>query len=1076
MKKEFAIFLISVFSFVYLSDLNSQATTQASMEGIVIDSDGFPLPGAYVIATHVPSGTEYGVVTRDDGRYNIPAMRIGGPYTIKISYIGFETKTYKDLQLRLGQSFELNIELSDGVELETIEILAFESRVLNEGKKGSSTNISKADIESMPTISRSIQDFTRLTPQSSGTSFGGQDEKAINFTVDGSILTNAFGLGGALPGASTNSSPISLDAIEEVQVNLAPYDVTQGGFVGAGINAKTRSGDNEFRGSIFYNQRNESFVGTNAKGSRVQTTDFNVQQFGFRLGGPIIKNKLFFFINGEFEDRMDPGTAFLAAAPGREGDNVTRVQKEDLENLRTLLTNRFDYDPGRFEDFSLPTSSIKFLAKIDYNINKQHNLSVRFNMMESKQGRENARTSFGFGGRNRNLFSMNFENSNYLLNDNFYSGIIELNSIYSNKYSNNLTVGYTAQKNFRSWGGGDFPAVDILKDGRNYISFGTDILSPNRALNSDIFQVQNNFTAYFKEHTLTMGANFEMFKFGYTFTPAFFGQYVFNSLDDFYRSVNGEEVELRRFMRNYSGLISGSVPTAFTDAYIASAYIQDEFYLGRRLKFTAGIRLDVPFYGNTAIRNPAVEELEFNRPNGTAFNINTSRLPDPQYMFNPRFGFNWDVSGDRSFQIRGGSGFFTGRPIYINISNMVNSNGLTIGQIREDNTTNFPFSPDINAHTPPGLDAPETYDLSYIEPGFRNPQVWRSNLALDKSLGGGFIATIEGLYTRQINDLLFYESNLIAPERNMAGPDNRPLYGFSDEENRINQNITNATVMANTDQGYSYSLTLQIQKEFKKNFKVMTAYNYGVAKNIADGNTQHFLSYENIHSIRGGNYPELGFSLDDQRHRFITSVSYRKDFGKKMWTGISLFYELANQGVFSYVLNGDANGDLVAGNDLMFVPTTEQLQQMNFEPLVLGGVTYSADEQRALFDNFINQDRYLSNRRGQYAERHGVQLPMVGRLDFSLTHNVLIGKGKNQNQLQFRVDVMNITNLLNNNWGVGTTFINDAPLTITSIDGDSRPTYQLNPVGRQLTQESFTRTANILDVWQMQFGIRYIFN
>jgi len=1082
MRRSFTQVLInSIFFWVLgVGNLFAQTTTNASMGGLIQGEDGEPLIGVNIFATHIPSGTEYGASTRVNGRFSIPAMRIGGPYEIEITYIGYETVKYNNIFLRLGTTFDLDVVLKEGIFLEEVEILSLERSLINEKRTGASTNIGVETLESMPTLSRSVTDFTRLTPQSSGTSFGGQDAKAVNFTVDGSILTNAFGLTGALPGSSTNATPISLDAIEEIQVNIAPYDVTQGGFVGAGINAVTRSGDNELRGSAFFNTRNESFVGKRAGNAEVLTSDFNVNQIGFRLGGPIIKNKLFFFVNAEIEDRMDPGSAFRAAAPGRTGDNVTRVQLSDLEQLSNTLRDRFGYETGRFEDFSLPTTSHKILAKIDYNINTNHHLSIRFNMLESLQGRDAAATSLGFGGRNRNLFSMNYENTNYLLNDNFYSGIAELNSIFSNKFSNTVTVGYTSQRNFRSYGGGDFPAVDILEGGRNYISFGTDVLSPNRALNSDIWQFQNNFTAYLNNHTVTIGVNMEAFNFDYTFTPAFFGQYVYNSLDDFYRDINGETVELRRFQRSFSGLPGGAIPTANTQAYIASAYLQDEINFTRNFRVTAGVRLDVPFYGSTAVRNPAVEEQMFLQPNGESLTIQTDKLPDPQFMINPRLGFNWDIKGDRTFQLRGGSGLFTGRPIYINISNMVNLNGITQGTIREDNTTEFPFNPDITAYTPQDFGAPESYEIAYIDRNFRNPQVWRSNLGIDKDFYNGLVGTFEAIYTQQMADLLFYDSNLRPAERNLAGPDQRLLYGFGDAANRLNQNVANATVMTNTNMGYSYSLTWQLTKQFNKNFHGSMAYNYAVSKNMADGNTQHYLSYETIHSVNGGNFPTLGFSLDDQRHRFISTVSYRREYGKKlkMASGVSMFFEFGNQGVFSYVYNGDANGDQIAGNDLIYVPTSQELQNMQFRELTLnGGTTVSPQQQRDLFENFINQDRYLSSKRGQYAGRHGVQLPATGRLDLSFTQEFFLESNGKRNVLQLRADIINITNLINRRWGIGWSYVNDAPISIVEIDQTTNiPVYQLNPVGNELTQESFLRTASTLDVWQMQLGVRYIFN
>jgi hypothetical protein len=1071
-----ALFLWLTLSFS--AKLSAQGVTSAGMNGLIRDDQDEPLPGATIQATHVPSGTSYTMISQNNGRFNIPNMRTGGPYRVEVSFIGFETKIFTGINLSLGQRYVLNVTMTDeDFELDAVEISGFKDNILNDERTGASTTINREALMTMPTLSRSVQDFTRLTPQSNGESFAGQDPKAINFSLDGSIFNNAFGLTGSIPGAPTNSNPISLDAIEEIQVNIAPYDVTQGGFTGAAINAITRSGDNEFRGSVFFNNRNDRMVGGNARGTEVVTDDFNVQQFGFRLGGPIIKDKLFFFVSGESERRSDPNSPFIADAPGRTGANVTRVLKSDMDELRDFLVSNYNYDPGLYEDYNLPTISDKFLIKIDYNINHNHHLSARFNTLISSRDRPVARTSLGFGGRNQNLFSLNFQNSNYLLNDNIYSGIIELNSSFGNRFSNEMRVGLTSNRNFRSWGGGDFPMVDILEGGRNYITFGTDLLSPNRALDSDTWQFQNNFTAYLNNHSITAGINFEYFNFRYTFTPTFFGHYVYNSLEDFYRDAAGEEVELRRFQRQFSALPGGRIPTANTQAFIASAYIQDEINVTNNLKVTLGVRLDVPFYNQTAERNPAAENLDFRKPNEDPITIRTDQLPEPQYMWSPRMGFNWDVIGNRTFQIRGGTGLFSGRPIYVNISNMINTNGVLQGQIREDNTTNFPFNPSPNAYIPENGGTPETYDLAYIDPGFRNPQVWRSNIGIDKELFAGIVGTVEGIYTKQVSDLLFYDANLNPPTRNLEGPDNRPLYGFSDEANRRNQNITNAVVLDNTDEGFSYSLTFQLQKNFNNGLHAMAAYNYAKSKNMVDGNTQHYLSYENIHSVRGGNFPDLGFSLDDQRHRFISSIGYRKEYAKNLATSISLFYELRNQGVESYVYNTDINGDLIVGNDLIYIPTENEIQEMQFAPLTVNGTTYSAADQRRIFNEFIQQDGHLSTRRGLYAVRNGVQFPVVGRLDLSFMQEFFINVGGKRNTLQFRADIFNFTNMINSNWGVGQILANESPIGIVDINPQTNiPTYQLNPRGNNLSSSSFVRTANIGDVWQMQLGVRYIFN
>jgi hypothetical protein len=443
--------------------VQAQVTTSA-INGLITDTKNEPMIGATVVALHVPSGTTYGAVTREDGRFNLPGLRVGGPYKITVSYVGYSEASDENVFLNLGQTFTINKQLvEDGVNIGELVITGTKNSIMNDKKTGASTNIGLRAINSLPTLSRSISDFTRATPQANGRSIGGADARFNNLTIDGSIFNNSFGLSD-LPGGQTNSTPISLDAIEQIQINLAPFDVREGGFTGAGINAVTRSGGNEFSGSAFFNNRSERFVGDKAAGSDVLTADFDVKQYGFRLGGPIIKDKLFFFVNGEAERRSDPANSgWEALRPGiNDGKaNTTRVLASDLDAIKTFLVNKYNYDPGVYDNFSLATQSDKILARLDYNLSQKSKLSLRYNYLKSSRDVP-ASASGSFSGRAGNAFALNFSNNNYIINNDINSFIAEHNYIGSN-YSNKIIAGFTANRDYRSSGGGIFPTSRYLE-------------------------------------------------------------------------------------------------------------------------------------------------------------------------------------------------------------------------------------------------------------------------------------------------------------------------------------------------------------------------------------------------------------------------------------------------------------------------------------------------------------------------------------------------------------------------------------------------------------------------------------
>ncbi len=1082
------ILLFLVFVFAALTAGFAQGVTTATITGEVTDGAGAGLPGANIVAVHVPSGSVYGSSSRNDGRFTLPGLRIGGPYKVTVTFVGYQDYSIEGINLSLGQNFVLNTKLGEtGTELQ--EVVVSTNALLNDERTGASTNINVATINSLPTLSRSISDFTRLTPQANGRSFSGADSRFNNLTIDGSIFNNSFGLSD-VPGGQTNSTPISLDAIQEVQVNIAPFDVRQGGFTGAGVNAVTRSGTNEFSGSVFYNTRNEKFVGSKAKDQDVITQDFNVKQQGFRLGGPVIKDKLFFFINGEQERRDDPATNFQALRPGVNDNaaNVSRVLASELDALSTYLQNTFGYSTGAYENYTLATRSDKALIRLDYNMSQRSKFSVRYNYLKSSRDVPTS-NSGSFNGRRDNGFAMNFQNANYVINNDINSIIAEHNFL-GDRFSNNVIAGFTANRDYRSSLGGIFPLVDILDGGRNYTNFGYEPFTPNNVLNTNTWQFQDNFTYYAGKHTLTAGVNFEAFKFENTFTPTYYGQFVYNSLQDFYNDTDANALNnpaLRRYQLTYSNLANSELPTATTNARQIGFYLQDEFQVTSNFKLTAGLRVDIPSFKQTALENTQVTGYTFKDENGDPINISTSELPKTQALISPRVGFNWDVMGDRSLQVRGGTGVFSGRPAFVWISNQMSNNGILTGSLRADNTTaTYPFSDNVTEYNlPPNPGQPAaSYNVAVSDRNFKYPQTWKTNIAIDKKLPYGIIGTAEFIYNKEVNNVIYINANLEPTSGTLSGADNRPTYpglglggNAQNNANRVNDNVTDAILLKNTNKGRGYSGTLKFERPTTKGLYTMVAYNYSNTKDLMSAGSIAFSSWRDNFSVNGNNLPVSAFSNNDLRHRIIGALSYRKEYGGHFASQLSLFYEAKNQGRFSYRVNGDLNGDQQFSNDLLYVPKdASEIVFQNYTITVAGNpVTFTAAEQSAAFDAYINQDDYLSTRRGQYAERNGVLMPWVNTLDLTFVQEFFVDVKGKRNTIQLRADVINFTNMLNNKWGVGDRILNSSPLELRNITAGV-PTYRFSAVNGQLPTTTYGTSTTLGDVWQMQIGIRYIFN
>jgi len=1088
-QKSWKLFLILIsLCFAPLMIL-AQGVTTSSVSGLVLDDEGNPIIGSNVVALHVPSGTVYGATTRSDGRFYIPGMRVGGPYTVTVTFIGYEEKKKENIYLTLGVSTNLEFRTKDVLlNAEQVTIVGERDAIFSSVRTGAATSVEREVIEALPTISRRIVDFARLTPTYNpsgfGFSFAGQDNRLNNMTVDGSYFNNSFGLAGQ-PGDRTSVSPISLDAIEQVQINIAPYDVRQGNFVGAGINTVTKSGTNEYSGSVYYQYRNEDFVGTEARSAEFDPGVFKYSQLGIRIGGPIIKNKLFFFASYEGDKLTQPGTTFKANTGTQTvGGNITRVLASDLDGLSNYLKTNFGYETGPYQDYDHVTPATRFLMKLDYNLDEHNKLSMRYVHLDSDTDvlLSNS-SSLGFGTRRSTTNGLNFQNSNYIIMENIRSIVAEYNSVLGSNMSNNLILGYTYNDESRDSRGDFFPMVDILKDGTVYTTFGFEPFTPNNELRYKSYQLQDNFSLYLPNHSLTFGLSAERYESENVFFPGSQGIYVYNSLQDFYADANGyisdpnrdsSEVQVRRFQVRWSNQPGMEKPVQPLKVFYAGIYGQDEWQVLDNLNITAGLRIDVPIFENTGFKNDEVAAMTFEDEDDKAVSYKTDKLPDANILWSPRVGFNWDVTNERSTQVRGGTGIFTARPAYVWISNQIGNNGVLTGFARYDNTWIRPFNPNPDSYKPTNVTgAPaSSYELAFTDPNFKFPQLWRTNLAVDQKLPlWGLVASAEFMYNRDVNGIYYINANLSDPNAYFSGADKRERWTSG---NKINSKIDNAIVLKNQSEGYSWNITTSIEKPFNGEFYGKAAYNYGIAKNTVDAGSIAFGSWNNNQHNGDPNNPGVGYSIYSPGHRFFTALSYRKEYFSFGATTVSLFFDGFSLGTGSYVFSGDLNGDGGTSNDLIYIP--RNISEMNFEQYTSGDITFTKEQQEQAWEAFIKQDDYLNSRRGEYAERGGVQLPMVYRADFSITQEFFANIFEKRNSLQFRVDFLNFTNLLNKDWGVGQRLTTTTPLIARGADAEGKALYRLNNIKGNLISKSYEYTAGVDDVFRILFSLRYNFN
>ena len=1096
--------------FLFVSSVGFSQVTKSAIAGTVKSTSGEALPSAVVEIKHVPTGTKYFSTTDEKGNYSANSVRPGGPYTIKVNYTGYNLSVIEEIYAPLGNSIVINIEMQSAINaIEEVKIVTVNAKdAYNKGKTGAGQQFSTREINSVPIIgSRSINSITKYNANagSNGT-FGGQDSRLNNFTIDGSVFNNGFGLGSdTQAGGRTGSTAISLDAIEQLQVNIAPFDVRQSGFTGSGINAVTRSGTNEIESSVYHSFRNEKkeFLGNRAGNIKITPAKFQEKIWGARIGAPIIKDKLFFFGNFETIDNISPATTWTSSGSPIAGAQVSETAYSDLVNVSNLLKNSFGYETGAFENYDAVKQSKKFLARIDWNINNNHKLTARYVHHDSGSDELISNSnSAGFGGRRTNVFSMSYKNSGYVIEDNTRSAVLEWDWKISEKWSNNFIAGYDKQLENRSLqGGGIFPTVDIKKGANNYISAGLDPFTPSNLLDYSTLHFTNNITGNFGKHTLLFGANYERFVSNNNFFPASNGVYIFDSLTQFEDAVaetvaNGGAPATTlanlpsRFQFRYSALPGGAEPLQVLKSNKIDLYAQDEYKVSNNLKLTYGLRATAVSFEDTALENKAVTAMTF--ANGEKFN--TGDMPDTQYLFEPRFGFNLDVNKNTKTVVRGGTGVFTGRPPLVFLSNAIGNNGVLTGFVDVSGADlingGYGFTANPGQYfTPNTPQLPSTFDLAFTDKDFKFPQSWKTNIAVDQKLPFGFNGSIEAIYSKNINEVFYYNANLENPVGNISnGGDNRPFYSGTDAGARVNNNVSNAIVLSNSNKGYFYSTTFKLEYPYKKGFWGSVAYTYSNAQDLLSAGSIASGSWTGARSVLGNNNLDLSNSNNNTPRRIVGLLGYKLNYGKNYGgsTSFNIGYIGEQAGSFTYTYGNDINGDRVNGNDLLYVPN--DVSELRFVDITqtVGGVNqvlYTAADQAIAFNQYIEQDSYLKGKRGQYVSRNGNELPMLHRLDLSITQDFFLKvKGKKQS-LQFRADILNFTNMLNNDWGISKRVTNsqilsvrEAPSAANNYTPGLQMSVQTDDTGkRYLTKNTFSSNSSAFDVWQAQFTIRYTF-
>lgn len=1029
--------------------------TTSGISGILKDPSGSPLPGANITAIHTPTSSQYNTISDLNGRFRIDQLKAGGPYSLQISFIGFSTYKKENIYLELGIPLTTEVTLKENsVVLDAAEVVYDKSDKFTNEQPGVATHLGKDRIMELPTINRSLQDVTKLSPQGVSSSFAGTNYRFNNLSIDGAgnndvlgFQEPASGAGGTVasgtPGALARTQPISLDAIQEVTVSIAPYDVQQGNFTGASINAVTRSGTNTTEGSIYVFGRNQLSTGKSVDNSRTAIEDFHDYQAGFRLGGPIVKNKWFYFINYERGRIKEP-------VLGEAGSDQSNVPLEVAQAISDTLQEKYGYDPGSYDQVSNHTMSDKFFIRLDHNLGKRHQLTLRNNLViASSDNLERNNSNFKFSSQQFTHKSI----TNSLVG--------ELKSRINNNLSNHLIVGFNRIEDERDFDGDIFPHIQITYNTANTIYIGPYREASIYGLTLNTYQLTDKLSFYKNKHTFTLGTHNEIYNIQYRFLTAWNGRWEYRTLDDFFND-NPRRIRGVYNLTNNDYNYNKDNPSADFNVFLLSAYLQDKYQVSDRLSITAGIRIDHHLASDFP-ENPDVRNI----PEFSEYDNKINAIPD----INPRVAFQYQLNDDKTIQLRGGTGLFTGRIPFAWYAYSHYISGLNYGNIDLRPTDELELTDDLSELR---SFQPDLREINLIDNDFNLPREWRTSLGIDFKFGKDWALTLEGMYSKTLKGVQFKSINLTDPVGNFEGPDDRPYYAESSSDRKVNPNFTNVFLLTNTEKGFQYHVTASLNKTFSSKLSANAAYTYGMSKDVSNGVRNSMAANFNWNQAVTPNDPDLAFSNFDVRHRFIVGGTYNHKFSNRHQSFISAFFNAQSGSPFSFTYEGDINRDGSSKNDLLYIPETQDDIALADITDNSGNVLVSAEEQWLQLDNYIENDDYLSENRGEYAERNGARTPWNYRMDIRLAHRLYIKPDENARHFEFTLDIINFTNLLNRHWGHQFFVPNNTNSSYQLIEFDgienNRPVYQFkNPEGKPwLTDQLNSR-------WQAQIGIRYTF-
>ena len=1094
----------------------AQITTSSMAGKVTLDNEnGEEVIGATVIAVHEPSGTRYTAVTNTTGRFSINGMRTGGPYEVTVSYIGFQPKTIKGITLQLAETYNLAVWLSeDANELAEVVISGKASKFAAE-KTGAATNITSAQITNLPTVSRSITDVTRLSPYGgNGMSFAGADGRTANFTVDGANFNNNFGLSSNLPGGG---NPISIDAIEELQVVISPYDVRQTNFIGGGVNAITKSGTNTFKGSAYVYHKNENMQGDAVKRQQIPGAREKAQTttYGFTLGGPIIKNKLFFFANGEMVKTPTVVNRWRGSTNGvAEVDNyISRTKVSDLEAVSNYVANKYGYDTGSWTSFPADESNYKLLARIDWNITDKHHLALRYNFTKNRYWSSPNATSMDGGtrmsGARMSQYSMSFANSMYAGDNKIHTFSIDLNSRLSDNLSNQFLATYSKMQDpVRYTDSAEFPFIDITKDGNNYMALGYELFTWNNAVNNTVWNFKDDVTYYLGAHKIMAGISFEHQMADNQYMRNGTGYYRYNwedgmSVEDLFNQTP----EIFCLTYGYDG---ETKPAARVQFNRPGFYIQDDWNVTDKFKLTYGLRIDGLFFNNSDLMtNAAIYDLDYD-----GRHIDTGKWPSNSITFSPRVGFTYDVFGDKSLKIRGGSGLFSGRLPLVFFTNMPTNGGLVQYQAQLnaktkvwDGKTNAAvkgfenytgtYTTDNNGNryldmsqfaggpmTSIAQMQEKLFALGYpnhvtpemgtvpsavngVDPDFKMPQVWKTSLAIDYQLPVSFpfSVTVEGIFNKKIHDNCISDWAIpnVGGFTRFNGVDNRPIYpaGF-----RTN---TKAFVLENTSKGYGWSANVTVNAQPFDWLSLMAAYTHTVSKEVTGmpGSAAES-AFTYVPTVEGPNNIQLHNSQYVTPDRIVASATINDKSGNHY----NIIYESWRGGAnYSFMMVNDMNSDGY-NYDAVYIPTDGEVANGEFR--------FVSQDDAQRFMDYVHNDSYLSSHQGEYAEPYSLYSPWVHRIDFGYKHDFKLNVGKTKHTLQLSFDMKNVLNFFNSSWGVAK-YLNSAIgseariLKYEGVDAQGYATFS-TPAAINANTETFAPSYSVGQCWYASVGVKYFFN